>query len=208
MTALRDQIFEALLAEHHRRAQERIEASPEEHQAAFADAVMAVFQPRLDEQAAEIEQLRYERRLLGFARMVLDRVAFGNRADWFDSERISAEAEDIAQRIVDEIGHPVTDEPALGPSYRQEIERLRAALGGAFFVTIDPSDLARYLDKWEDTLAFAEEYFTKKSEAAAAQHCNPKVFYSPLCQRVSATLAEVRRIKSLATAADQAPETT
>lgn len=41
-------------------------------------------------------------------------------------EQICAEAEDIAQRIVDEIGHPVTDEPALGPSYRAEIDRLRA----------------------------------------------------------------------------------
>lgn len=53
MTDLRDRIAEALTREHHRRAAERIEASPEEHQAAFADAVMAEVQPVLDQQAAE-----------------------------------------------------------------------------------------------------------------------------------------------------------
>lgn len=44
-------------------------------------------------------------RLLGPARMVLDRCA--QRAPGF-----AEEAEGIAQRIVDWIGHPVTDEPA------------------------------------------------------------------------------------------------
>lgn len=40
--ALRDQIADALTREHYRRAHERIEASPEDHCAAFADAVMPV----------------------------------------------------------------------------------------------------------------------------------------------------------------------
>jgi hypothetical protein len=56
--ALRDQIAEALTREHYQRARERIEASPEEHCAAFADAVMAVVRPVLDEQRREIERWR------------------------------------------------------------------------------------------------------------------------------------------------------
>jgi hypothetical protein len=71
----------------------------------------------------EMEQLRYERRLLGAARMVLDLMAAGEPER---QEQARQEAGDIAQRIVDEIGHPVTDEPALGPSYRAAIERVRA----------------------------------------------------------------------------------
>ena len=42
-----------------------------------------------------------------------------------------AQAERIAQRIVDEIGHPVTDEPALGPEYREQIATLTAELAEA-----------------------------------------------------------------------------
>lgn len=45
---LAQRIAEALTREHYRRAAERIEASPEEHQAAFADVVMGVVQPVLD----------------------------------------------------------------------------------------------------------------------------------------------------------------
>lgn len=68
--------------------------------------------------AAEVERLRYERRLLGAARRILDLVATGEPERW---DKMRAEAEDVAQRIVDEIGHPVTDEPALGPRYRETI---------------------------------------------------------------------------------------
>jgi len=47
--ALRDQLRDALTREHYRRATERIEASPEEHCAAFADVVMQVLaEPRGD----------------------------------------------------------------------------------------------------------------------------------------------------------------
>ncbi|HEY9369925.1 hypothetical protein [Streptomyces sp.] len=70
----------------------------------------------------EMEQLRYERRLLGAARMVLDLVAAGDSSRW---DQVRQGAEDVAQRIVDEIGHPVTDEPALGPGYRAVIARVR-----------------------------------------------------------------------------------
>jgi hypothetical protein len=67
---LRDQLVEALTREHYHRAHERVEASPEEHSAAMADAALAVVAPRLctavcadvererDELAAEVERLR------------------------------------------------------------------------------------------------------------------------------------------------------
>jgi hypothetical protein len=83
------------------------------HEAARGQA-----EEELRQAKAEIEQLRYERRLLGAARMVLDLVAAGGPAR---EEQARREAEDLSQRIVDEIGHPVTDEPALGPSYRVEL---------------------------------------------------------------------------------------
>lgn len=73
---------------------------------------------------AAVRQLRYERRLLGFARMTLDLVAAGGPDR---REQARREAEDIAQRIVDEIGHTVTDEDALGPSYREQIAALKTA---------------------------------------------------------------------------------
>jgi hypothetical protein len=72
---------------------------------------------------AELEQLRYERRLLGAARWILDLVAEGTPPQW---DAIRASAADVAQRIVDEIGHPVTDEPALGPDMRKRIDELTA----------------------------------------------------------------------------------
>jgi len=68
-------------------------------------------------QSLPIEQ----RRLLAISRMVFDGIAEGRP---FTRD----EAADLAQRIVDEIGHSVTDEPALGPSFRAEIERLRAEM--------------------------------------------------------------------------------
>lgn len=148
----------------------------------------------IEEITAERDQLRYERHLLGIARMTLDLVAAAGPERW---DEIRASAEDVAQRIVDEIGHPVTDEPALGPNFRHQIERLKAALNGTGRVTtIDPDDLARHLDKWQDTLEFCAEYFTKSSEAAAAQHCNPKTFYSPICGRLETVLAELQRLRS------------
>jgi hypothetical protein len=71
------------------------------------------------EQELSIEKLR----LLAISRMVFDRIAEGEPLGRDD-------AADLAQRIVDEIGHSVTDEPALGPSFRAEIEQLKATLMG------------------------------------------------------------------------------
>lgn len=70
--------------------------------------------------------LRYERRLLGVARMTLDLVAAGDVSRW---EHLRPEAERVAQMIVDEIGHPVTDEPALGPPIRELIDQWRSDPG-------------------------------------------------------------------------------
>lgn len=68
-------------------------------------------------QSLPIEQ----RRLLSISRMVFDRHAEGDTLSRDD-------AADLAQRIVDEIGHSVTEEPALGPSFRVEIAELKATV--------------------------------------------------------------------------------
>lgn len=66
----------------------------------------------------ERDQIRYERRLLAVARMTLDLVAAGGPERWDQARR---EAEQVSQWIVDEIGHLATDEPALGPHYREQL---------------------------------------------------------------------------------------
>ena len=58
---LRERLREALTREHHRRARKRIEASPEEHCAGFADAVLPVVQDEtaaLRQRAEEAERER------------------------------------------------------------------------------------------------------------------------------------------------------
>lgn len=96
MSNLRDQIAKALTAEHYRRAQEQIEASPEEHQAAFADVVMAVVRAELDKRDAEIGRLREQvsarhqtavraNRVLNTA--LDDSVALAERAEKAEAER-------------------------------------------------------------------------------------------------------------------------
>jgi hypothetical protein len=77
-----------------------------------------------DRLAAELEQMRYERRLLGFSRRLLDECAEHPGL----GSTIRRDAADLAQRIVDEIGHPVTDEDALGPDLRAENARVAAEL--------------------------------------------------------------------------------
>jgi uncharacterized protein (DUF1778 family) len=127
---LREQIAQALVAEHHRRTRQGLLTSPEIHNTALADAVMLVVQPALSQRDAELRRLHTlfdeaqeslpieQRRLLAISRMVFDRHAEGDTLSRDD-------AADLAQRIVDEIGHSVTEEPALGPSFRVEIRRLQ-----------------------------------------------------------------------------------
>jgi hypothetical protein len=71
---------------------------------------------------AEVEQLTNLTRLLGPARRVLDRCAEDA------SSEARAEAAVMAQRIVDWIGHSVTDEPARAADLAAEVERLRGLL--------------------------------------------------------------------------------
>ncbi len=98
----------------------------------LAEDLWATVQPVLGQRDAELRRLRTlfdeaqvslpieQRRLLSISRMVFDRHAEGDTLSRDD-------AADLAQRIVDEIGHSVTEEPALGPSFRVEIAGLKAA---------------------------------------------------------------------------------
>ncbi|MGI5201691.1 hypothetical protein ACQEU6_08925 [Spirillospora sp. CA-108201] len=88
----------------------------------------ALLQPEAIELRGEVKRLCYERRLLGAARAVLDQVATGGLRGWVQAQPQAAR---LAQRIVDEIGHPATDEQALGSEYRDAIRQLRADLARA-----------------------------------------------------------------------------
>lgn len=57
---LRDRYAAALTAEHYRRARAQIVASPEEHGAAMADAVLAVRDEELERLREELATLRAE----------------------------------------------------------------------------------------------------------------------------------------------------
>ena len=86
---------------------------------------------RLIAEVGRLRELADFARLLGPARMVLDRCAM--LAPGFQ-----AEAGDMAQRIVDLIGHPVTDEPPHAlverDELRAEVERLQRTLNRTRFV--------------------------------------------------------------------------
>lgn len=82
----------------------------------------------LDRANVEVVELRYERNILGYTRIILDRAAEYENLSPVDKPILRREAANLAQRIVDEIGHAVTDEPALGPELREEIARLTAQL--------------------------------------------------------------------------------
>lgn len=92
-------------------------------------------------QSLPIEQ----RRLLSISRMVFDRHAEGDTLGRDD-------AADLAQRIVDEIGHSVTEEPALGPSFRVEIAELKATVARVRKRAEQWAALAP-ADDWGDTTA-------------------------------------------------------
>jgi len=75
----------------------------------------------LADEVERLSELADPARLLGPARMVLDRAAEGTAQ--------ANECVNMAQRIVDLIGHPVTDEPPHAlvelDALRTEVERLR-----------------------------------------------------------------------------------
>lgn len=62
--------------------------------------------------------------------------------------------------------------------------------------SVADEDLTRYLDKWEDTAKRCFEFFTKTSEAAAAQHLGDKVFYSPICNRLNEMLQDMTILRA------------
>lgn len=84
-------------------------------------------------EAERLRELADFARLLGPVRMVLDRCALNGG----DQER--QDAADMAQRIVDLIGHPVTDEPPHAlverDALRAEVERLSGILADLQFDT-------------------------------------------------------------------------
>lgn len=45
---------------------------------------------------------------------------------------------------------------------------------------MDRADLIRNLEMIYEAVGWAKTHHEKSSEANAAEHCNPKVFYSPL----------------------------
>lgn len=75
----------------------------------------------VDDALATIDQLAYERRILGRARRLFDQVAEDKSVD----RSLRDGAARIANAIVDEIGHPVTDEPALGQSHPEQLVDVR-----------------------------------------------------------------------------------
>lgn len=86
---------------------------------------------RIAELEKQVDQLVYERRLLGYCRRTLDAVADPEErytSDPVVRDRLVGEAADMAQRIVDEIGHPATDEDPLGPGFRVEIAHLQVLI--------------------------------------------------------------------------------
>jgi len=86
-TTLRDRIAAALTAEHYRRAEARIVASPEEHCAAMADAVLAVLPEPADRAAVEAE------------RDALGREADRLRKDWVEMRTRAEQAEAEVERL-------------------------------------------------------------------------------------------------------------
>lgn len=110
-----------MLREELAEARKDAEAQAEERAAEFLEAVNTLTAER-DAARYHAELLTYERRLLGRARLIMDLIAAGTRDRW---DSLRAEAGRMAQAIVDEIGHPVSDEPALAETLREENERLR-----------------------------------------------------------------------------------
>lgn len=76
------------------------------------------------EQVEQLKELADFARLLGPTRMVLDRCALNKPG-------CDEEAADMAQRIVDLIGHPITDEPPHALVERDELREQVATLKGA-----------------------------------------------------------------------------
>lgn len=64
-------------------------------------------------------------------------------------------------------------------------------------MSIDPNNLARYLDKWEQTAGYCSAYFEKQSESHAAQHLSDRVMYSPICNRIAEMKTDIAMVRNL-----------
>lgn len=60
-------------------------------------------------------------------------------------------------------------------------------------------DIARQLDKVEDTLQLCLKNLGRQSESWAALHCNDNVMYSPLYSRVGAALEDLAALRFVLT---------
>ena len=101
---LRERLAEALTREHYRRARERIEASLEEHCAAFADAVLSVVEAEtaaLRQRAEEAERERDE----ALAAVQRVRTLGQNLADGLDPDGHDDDAAEVGSRILRTLDH-------------------------------------------------------------------------------------------------------
>ncbi len=118
-----------------------------------------------------------QRRLLAISRMVFDGIAEGHP---FTRD----EAADLAQRIVDEIGHSVTDEPALGPSFRVEIERLQDLISRM------RADYRAEIAEAEEQITYAQR-IDEAIEPPEQDHVSEDEFAAIICATMRKHRAEV-----------------
>lgn len=122
---------------------------------------------RLRDALNEQQRLNDAARLLGPARMVLDRAAEGVAS--------REECADLAQRIVDLIGHPVTDEPphalvrlAAAEAALTNIREARNCLGAG------PMDYEAFVDEVDRALGVEASECCEAPNICGAQCQDPK----------------------------------
>lgn len=104
--------------------------------------------------------------LLGHVRRLLDQIA--DRENGCAPESLRVAAFGLSERIVDEIGHPATDEPALGPDLRAENQRLAAKVERL------TSSTAAALDRGDKLAAALDRALTDLAAATVAAAANPE----------------------------------
>jgi len=59
---------------------------------------------------------------------------------------------------------------------------------------MDRQDLLRDIQMIHEAVEWAAKYHERNSEQNAAEHCNPRVFYSPLAVRLADALQKTERL--------------